>query len=344
MKIFDKIRKAHKKQLPFVAYRKPNKDKVSALLQKDDSLNFTKDYKEEGFVFAPFDVEQDAVLIPKAISKFYSEVVDDLSDIENDVVVQDDFSSKQNHIKLIERGVKAISKGEFRKVVLSRKEVVEFSDFDIFYSFLLLLKTYSNAFVYLWYHPKVGLWMGATPETLIKIKGKTFETMSLAGTQEYKGSIAVDWKPKEIDEQQLVTDYVLQKLEAISDVVTSEEVQTIKAGNLLHLKTQIKGKFTSSTADLIETLHPTPAVCGYPKKATKDFILNYEGYNREFYTGFLGEINLPKSELFVNLRCMQLVDTIVHIYVGGGITLKSNAEKEWLETVAKTKTIKNVLG
>jgi len=96
-------------------------------------------------------------------------------------------------------------------------------------------------------------------------------------------------------------------------------------------------------------LHPTPAVCGLPKKITKDFILNNEGYNREYYSGFLGEINKDfvskenNTDLFVNLRCMQITDNKAFIYVGGGITKDSIPENEWKETVNKSMTIKKVL-
>ena len=90
-------------------------------------------------------------------------------------------------------------------------------------------------------------------------------------------------------------------------------------------------------------MHPTPAVCGFPKKESKDFILKNERYDRAFYTGFLGELNMSTSELYVNLRCMEIEKESIHIYVGGGITKESDPEKEWNETVAKSKTIKGVL-
>ncbi|NOQ91872.1 MAG: isochorismate synthase, partial [Flavobacteriaceae bacterium] len=69
-----------------------------------------------------------------------------------------------------------------------------------------------------------------------------------------------------------------------------------------------------------------------------------ENYNREFYTGYLGELNIKEqSHLFVNLRCMQIKNTKAFIYVGGGITLESNPEKEWVETVTKSEVMKLVL-
>ena len=97
-------------------------------------------------------------------------------------------------------------------------------------------------------------------------------------------------------------------------------------------------------------MHPTPAVCGLPRDLAKDFILENEDYDRSFYTGFLGELNInssklnkQKTELFVNLRCMSVDDYKARIFVGGGVTKDSIAKKEWQETVSKTQTIKKVL-
>jgi isochorismate synthase len=95
---------------------------------------------------------------------------------------------------------------------------------------------------------------------------------------------------------------------------------------------------------LIDALHPTPAVCGLPKESAKEFILENEGYDRSFYTGFLGELSVEnRSNLFVNLRCMQVKDATYYIYIGGGITSASVPEKEWEETVAKSKVMLRVL-
>ena len=83
-------------------------------------------------------------------------------------------------------------------------------------------------------------------------------------------------------------------------------------------------------------------------KASKAFILEHEKYNRQYYTGFLGELNIENKEertttLFVNLRCMKVIGDTAHIYVGGGVTKDSDPEKEWEETVAKTNTMLQVL-
>jgi isochorismate synthase len=210
-----------------------------------------------------------------------------------------------------------------------------------------MLHNYTNAFVYCWFHPKVGLWFGATPETLLYIDKNEFTTMSLAGTQVYKGENNVVWGAKELEEQQLVTDFIANQLKTITSNLNIDKTETVKAGNLLHLKTKVTGNLLpdSNLKDLIRSLHPTPAVCGLPREITKAFIIKNENYSRSFYTGFLGELNQSKTKtaLFVNLRCMSVKDNKASIYVGGGITKDSEPEKEWLETVSKSKTMSRIL-
>ena len=91
-------------------------------------------------------------------------------------------------------------------------------------------------------------------------------------------------------------------------------------------------------------MHPTPAVCGLPKNKALEFLLKNEIHNREFYSGFLGPVNIGKSSaLFVNLRCMQLKDKEAVIYVGCGITADSQPEKEWEETQLKSQILLSVI-
>lgn len=345
MNVFLNIKEALHKQLPFVAYKKPNTSVLSSWFQENNALITSEKYEESGFIFAPFNNNEKAILIPKKQARYCEEVINmNTSPSNNKVYITDTFSKKA-HIQLVEKGKQAISEGLFKKVVLSRKEKVALNDFNLIETFKQLINNYPTAFVYAWYHPKVGLWLGATPETLVAIKKQNFTTMSLAGTQVYNTTTNIIWQQKEIEEQQFVTDYITDKLSKISSEITTSKTKTVKAGNLLHLKTTIRGKLKTNNATLINTLHPTPAVCGLPLEASKKFILNNENYHRSFYTGFLGELNINNTEtnLFVNLRCMEVLNNNIYIYVGGGVTKESNSLKEWQETVAKTITMKKVL-
>lgn len=366
---FEKIDAHHKLGLPFVAYRKPNTELAIAFLQQDKLLYTITDYTESGFVFAPFDDRCDAILIPfknSAILSFDSQFLQIQFDKSNSSIVKDD-RDRVCHMNLVKKGIKAIKNGDLRKVVLSRQERIRFDDAKPLEVFKRLLKKYTSAFVFCFYHPEVGTWLGATPETLLKVEGHKFLTTALAGTQQYKGSLDVVWSEKEKEEQQLVTDYIVDQLQPLAIKFNVEAVKTVKAGGLLHLKTNMSGTLdidTMTFKQLIYTLHPTPAVCGIPKEKAKKFILEHEKYDREFYTGYLGELNLKTrkinrlgedtvndvladtltvSNFFVNLRCVQFKVNEAIIYIGGGITKDSNAEAEWEETVNKSKTIKSVL-
>ncbi|KGL63890.1 chorismate-binding protein [Polaribacter sp. Hel1_85] len=346
--IFKKIEEFYKGNKPFVVYRKPNSSVVSGFFMNDDEIYYTSQFKETGFVFAPFNSDEKAILFLKE----KAEIIEENLDLNEDFSLNDDFtvdanSDKEKHIHLVEKALDEINNNELKKVVVSRKEDVQISNFDLLLTFKKLLKNYTNAFVYVWFHPKVGLWFGATPETLLNISDHNFKTMSLAGTQVYVNSDEVIWKTKELEEQQLVTNFIENQLEKISSNLKIDKTETVKAGNLLHLRTRVEGELNkkSSLKELIRGLHPTPAVCGLPREKAKDFINQNENYKRTFYTGFLGELNLENknSSLFVNLRCMNIEEKIASIYIGGGITKDSNAKKEWEETIAKSKTMKKVL-
>ena len=350
--LFDKITVQYHQKLPFVVYNKPNSEEVSALFMPNRELNFVSNFEEKGFVFAPFSSAEKVILFPEEKALRLSEVIQFKSYNLKDTLINLDSLSKEKHIKTVESAIEKINGSDLQKVVISREELVAITNFDLIKIYRKLLSTYKNAFVYVWFHPEVGLWFGATPETLLSIQGTTFKTMSLAGTQVYTENEKVIWKSKELDEQQLVTNFIESQLENIAVNLEIDKTETVKAGNLLHLRTKVSGnlKKTSNLKELIRALHPTPAVCGLPREIASAFIFEKENYNRSFYTGFLGELNVQHSRedeessaLFVNLRCMKIENNKAAVFVGGGITKDSNASKEWEETVSKSKTMKRVL-
>ncbi|MFN2262535.1 MAG: chorismate-binding protein, partial [Psychroflexus sp.] len=272
--------------------------------------------------------------------------------------------NQQEYQNLVENCIQQIENKKFIKAVLSRCIDLDYEMKDLGLIFLRLLKKYPDAMTYVWFHPKVGLWLGASPEILANLKRNKLETMALAGTRSVNDS--KDWTEKEKDEQQIVVDEIVNSLKHnTSDILISER-ETIQAGDLLHLRTDVS-TFIDRTKfdDILKSLHPTPAVCGLPKDSAYYYLLNHEKYDRQFYTGYFGEINmkneikrsekarnqenqayaavLASTELFVNLRCMSFQNDQMKIYVGGGITKDSQAEAEWEETVHKSQTMLKVL-
>lgn len=333
---------------PFVMYRKPNKVEVFAYIQHSNNLVELDSFNQQGFVFCPFNSSEKSYIIPLNNANKISTLIEEnnVEHSNSEFKIISSSLEKNEYENLIKKTVDCIKETNIKKIVISRKEEVNVFDMDVIRTFNNMLKKYKNAFVYCWFHPKTGLWMGASPERLIQIDNGVFKTTSLASTQNYNGSLNVSWDAKELEEQQIVTDYILNNLKPILSKIQTEGPYTVKAGGLLHLKTDITSKIVSekTVEQLIKKLHPTPAVCGMPKKNAKDFILKNEQYNRKYYTGFLGELNINSStNLFVNLRCMEVTSNLVSIYVGGGITASSIPNKEWDETVFKANVMKTVL-
>ena len=352
------------KELPFVVYRKPNSKEIIGILQKDNQLHHTSDYSEKGFVFAPFNADSSPILMPldeliKTECREIERIAKGVDDILEGNVMEMEF-----HLNLVQKGVQQIKKGKFDKVVLSRKLEVDCLESPL-KIFQKLISTYNSAFCYLWYHPKIGMWLGATPEILLRTENNRLTTMSLAGTKPFTSKENPSWGQKELDEQLMVTNYIANALKDQVTKIEVSEVESVRAGNIWHLRTKLTGVFQNNLSRVINALHPTPAICGIPLSSARKFIQVHENYNREYYTGFLGELNLKqeidrtsnsrnqenksyraiktKTELFVNLRCMQMVDGKAIVYVGGGITKDSVPENEWLETIVKSKTILSIL-
>jgi isochorismate synthase len=340
MPIFKEIQSLVTKENPFVCYVKPNENHWNLLKQNNDEvIPFSG---QSGFVFAPFDTGL-KVVIPMD-EAFFSKGI--LEEIKRNQFAKTDFlvtNQKEAFKQLVTNGIQAITNGNFEKVVLSRKIEIP-NQLAILETFQQLLVTYPTAFRYLFFHPNLGVWLGATPEQLVKISDNRFETMALAGTQLYSENLI--WETKEMEEQQFVTDYILAKVKDKANLVNVSEIQTVKAGNLAHLQSLISGELTNNfqALELIESLHPTPAICGFPKENTIDFIAKNEGYDRKYYTGFLGEFEMNnQTDLFVNLRCLEVEKKTTNIYVGCGITKDSIPEKEFIETENKSMTMRNIL-
>lgn len=339
-----KARSHNANALPFVLYQLPNQNIVKGIFQNNSDVHFTTSFSASGFVFAPFDGDKSILVVADATIEVDYER--EKSELNNALV---DFTDEQKatHIKLVEKAIYKIKNDVLDKVVMSRKIEVP-TQKDEFKIFQDVLNTYPSAFKYLWCHPKIGVWIGATPETLLKVEEDTFTTTSLAGTLPVIKNKSPEWTKKEIEEQQLVTDYIISELKEKVNGIKATAASSVKAGKLWHLKSIIRGNMTNAAGlkNILNALHPTPAVCGVPKELAKEFIIANETYGREFYTGFLGELNYDKTQathLFVNLRCLKLENRKATIFVGGGITAASNPESEWKETQHKSRTMLNLL-
>ncbi|GAB3849103.1 isochorismate synthase [Hymenobacter terrigena] len=267
-------------------------------------------------------------------------------------------ATEAEYTALVRRGVAAIEAKEVVKVVSSRAARRPLPvGFDPLAAFDELSEKYPRAFVSLVSVPGVGTWLGASPEVLAEVTADGhFHTMALAGTQpllpDTRPQDAI-WRQKEIEEQALVARYIVSCFKQLRLREYHETgPRTVAAGQLLHLRTDFEVDLqnvpnaASLGTDMLRLLHPTSAVGGMPKTAALDFLRRHEGYDRAYYSGFLGPVNVAApgiARLFVNLRCLQLRPTEAILYAGTGLTVDSDPAREWQETEMKLQTVGAVL-
>ncbi len=352
--------------IPFASYRLPLNREIITVVQHHsmpERLESLNDLHEKtGFVVSPFTespthgtffLQPDCMFFSNDIADVF---IEKLAANHRFIKVEKPKNTikttpSEEFIGNVNNAVSAMKANEFQKVVLSKVRVEQLPDgFQPEEFFLKLCQKYPHAFVYIMQLPEVGCWIGATPEPLLAIENGSVKTVSLAGTQVATELETEDyrWSSKEIEEQGIVTNFVELTLRSLQiSNITKTGPENYRAANLIHLKTAFEFPQTdieNRLSDLLKALHPTPSVGGLPKKEARDFILANEQHNRGYYTGFFGPLNInEKSDVFVNLRCLQLFDNNFVLYSGAGITSSSVAEKEWEETDNKMLTLMNVI-
>ncbi len=370
--------------LPFALWRRPDTAHWEALVSCNGLTKrpvFAKSHERPFFAINRVDVEDanlaDAiegdVRLDKDGVKFWTgsaygddPVSDDqkrlleLADDRMDVPVQSRSkvegplaTDRHTYELLVERCVQQIKSGRMRKLVTSRVENRALPpEYDLLDMAERLAAKLPSAFVALVHLPETGSWLVGTPEILLSSTPDGVDTMALAGTQ-WVGPDPdlrnIGWPDGLIEEQALVSNYIRRAFleQGIDDF---EEVgpRTVSAANLVHLRTIFRRKADGLDEDrlagLLRSLHPTSAVCGMPKPPAIEFLKRFEGYDRGYYTGYLGPVDWDGStKLYVNLRTAQILGQEISLYVGGGIVETSNPAREWIETVEKTKTVGSII-
>ncbi|MHC1777067.1 MAG: chorismate-binding protein [Lentimicrobium sp.] len=309
------------------------------------SGNSTLSSGKEGFIMAPF-ADGSPVLWLEA-EKISSLDDEKLSEPAFPIVIPDiqpgqkiSMTSEEEYYEQVIRITDLLKAGIAGKVVLSRQIIIPFNNkISLMGLFDRLCRSNAGAFVYLAFFPGIGLWIGATPETLLKYQDNTITTMALAGTRPLGENGT--WNEKDKEEHAFVVDYIHEKLKAAGcpEIIKSQPY-SINAGLASHLRTDFSaGCDRRKVAEIVDALHPTPAVCGWPADKALEIINSTEKHSRACYTGYLGPVTRKTVHLFVNLRCVQLAGEKAIVYAGGGLTALSDPKSEWDETVLKSTTM-----
>ena len=330
------------KDIGFVAYRLPNdRDHYVCHIQSIQIRDESTDVSLFDFIIAPFDkANRDSFLLKfsKVSNNSKLPQVQLTSGTFTDVVKDDYLTTCQ---KLINK----LSKEDISKVVLSRTKSIDSSEINLNDLFFNMKAKYPKAFVYVFHHPHIGTWAAATPELLLSSIDGNIETVALAGTRKYNSLNDAQWGLKEIEEHKYIERYISEKLDEKKIPYNKSETFTQKAGNIEHIKSVYKIQLDNNDfIDITDTLHPGPAISGYPVEDAMKVIKEIESHDRLFYCGYLGPLNHETNKhIYINLRCMEIFSIGYKIYIGGGITSASKAEDEWTETKLKSETLSDLL-
>ena len=341
----------------FAIYRLPHEDHAILIRQSvgepEEFLSCAELNGRRGFVVAPFQIsEQQPILmirpdsvetVPCEADGTWDDVMPREASHHSDPDYAIDFANF--HAQLVS--------GTFRKIVLARCADEETSEaiapLQLFHRACML---YPRMFIALVSTSKSGCWLTATPEILLEGKSETWRTIALAGTMKLEGDQlngegeSLRWSTKNIQEQRIVATYITECLERFTGDFHEEGPRTVRAANLVHLRSDFTFSLPDNQhlGDLLHTLHPTPAVCGLPKRDTFEFITHNEHTPRRYYSGFMGILDpAAETHLYVSLRCMNIEGNRYHLYAGGGLLKDSQKELEWAETEAKLETMRRCI-
>lgn len=355
MQVFDElIDVCLAKGRPFAAFRLPQEPSPQIMVELD--ARSTRAESGAGFVFAPFVeskhyprlmIRADWHLTAEEIQGDHLWELEFYPDVEMSTGQMPHSMTRSEYLALIQDTIEEIETGTTDKIVMSRVECIN-RDRTVRLSalFQALCAAYPTAYVSLVHDPQAGIWIGASPETLLNGWQSFYQTMALAGTRKLLPGVKdVSWRPKEQEEQAMVTEFIEKVLtDAGADILSQMGPMTSLAGQMAHLKTSFEFQYEGDIEALIQQLHPTPAVSGLPQKESIDFILTHEPHDRAYYAGYMGVIDAgDKTQLWVNLRNMQVFPDHYALYLGGGITADSQPMEEWQETQLKASTLLSVI-
>ena len=339
-----------------VRYRLPYEDHYTLLVQRkgfpEVLTSPTALNGKRGFVFAPFVPSSECPLLLMRPDEVTVERVSDAGGFSGHPLPQEEIPAARAAYRAdFRRFFAQLQSGAFRKIVLARcVRIPRSRPQSAEQLFLTACRLYPRVFVALIEMPQSGTWLMATPEVLLNGEDGVWSTMALAGTlsvdREGESAERVEWSRKNREEQQYVASYIADVLHGYVDGLQMSEPHTVRAARLYHLRTDFRFRLRDEerVGDLLNALHPTPAVCGIPEAETRRFILENEHAGRKYYSGFCGPLRLGGiTRLFVSLRCMQILDTEYRLYAGGGLLRESEEEQEWKETEGKLQAMKKLI-
>lgn len=251
----------------------------------------------------------------------------------------------------------AIGEGSLQKIVAARRCIVDLHRPIEDTGFMARVFAAYPECTHFAIRREKSTFLGATPETLFRKKGNSLSTHALAGTikvnddprfDSSRDIAALQSSAKDQVEHSIVVKMICRDLWQLSKRIKHAPApETRQVRHLIHLHTPITAELRDETTvfDLLATLHPTPAVGGFPARESAEWIRTNEPLERGWYTGVVGWIDAAgDGEFAVAIRCGVLEEKRATIFAGAGVVAASTAAAEYAETAAKMTPVLRALG
>lgn len=255
----------------------------------------------------------------------------------------------------VRQALQAIAEGRVEKVVLARRACFQFPQpVDAFSLLRRIQQDAGRCFQFCGSHDAGLAFIGASPERLYQRDGRRIISEALAGTRSRSAETEADRElalelqasGKEQREHQLVVDSIASVLRPrCVSLKVDPEPRVLKLARVQHLYSRLEGELQPgiTDADLLRSLHPTPAVGGTPAAAALKLLGELEPFDRGWYTGPVGWLSRDAAEFAVALRCGLVAGARLCLFSGAGIVRGSEPDNEWREIENKLGSFLNVL-
>ena len=253
---------------------------------------------------------------------------------------------------MLERALIELRGGALDKVVLARRSALSLDRALNVVSALGRMRADSTATRFL-FERAGGTFVGASPERLFALRGRTLETDALAGSAARKSrdghsSFPLQHSQKDHAEHAYVVHGIEAALAALTTRIEREPTPRLRTlRNIHHLWTPITAELRDGpdAADVLAALHPTPAVCGLPTETAARFIAAHEPTARGWYAAPVGWLDAAGDATFaVAIRSAMLRGRRAYLFAGAGIVRDSEPAAEYRETSTKLETMLRALG
>ncbi|NHN49668.1 isochorismate synthase [Halostella sp. JP-L12] len=272
------------------------------------------------------------------------------------VVERRPTTSKAEWRDQVDDALERIAGGDLQKVVLAQALGVSLeSPLSTPDALARLRSTYPDCYRFL-VDPGDGgrSFFGATPERLVSLSGRELETEALAGstgrgdTPEEDEWLARDLleSEKDVHEHQLVVEAIREQLSPYAASIRTGQRTIRKLDSVQHLRTPLSAELVDveHVLDLVEALHPTPAVGGLPPDLAWRTIRETETFDRGWYAAPVGWFDAAGNGTFaVAIRSAVASGTDATLFAGAGIVADSDADREWDEVQLKYRPMLDTL-